>query len=67
MAPVSSTMARFGLHEGCYEVEVRLSDLQGDTGSSLYSISSFEKLGINLLILKGLYALHLQSQIESKK
>jgi ATP-dependent RNA helicase DDX19/DBP5 len=57
-----------GLHEGSYEVEVKLSDLQGDTSSPLYSISSFEELGINPAILKGLYALQFRkpSRIQEK-
>lgn len=57
-----------GLHDGSYEVEVKLSDLQGDTSSPLYSISSFEELGINPSILKGLYALQFRkpSRIQEK-
>lgn len=35
-----------GLKQAEYDVEVKLSDLQGDTDSPLYSISSFEELGM---------------------
>lgn len=34
------------LQEGEYEVEVKLSDLQGDSSSPLYSVQSFEQLGM---------------------
>jgi ATP-dependent RNA helicase DDX19/DBP5 len=35
-----------GLHDAQYEVEVKLSDIQGDESSPLFSISSFEQLGM---------------------
>lgn len=34
------------LHDAQYEVEVKLSDIQGDENSPLYSVSSFEQLGM---------------------
>jgi ATP-dependent RNA helicase DDX19/DBP5 len=34
------------LHEPQYDVEVKLSDIQKDANSPLYSISSFEELGM---------------------
>jgi ATP-dependent RNA helicase DDX19/DBP5 len=34
------------LHDAQYEVEVKLSDIQSDTNSPLYSINSFEQLGM---------------------
>ncbi len=34
------------LQEPEYEVEVKLSDIQGDANSPLYSIQSFEQLGL---------------------
>lgn len=46
------------LHEPQYDVEVKLSDIQKDASSPLYSISSFEELGINPMILKGMYAMN---------
>ncbi|PSS20663.1 hypothetical protein M430DRAFT_66332 [Amorphotheca resinae ATCC 22711] len=46
------------LHEPQYAVEVKLSDLQADANSPLYSIGSFEELGINPQILKGMYAMN---------
>ncbi|KAF8857784.1 ATP-dependent RNA helicase-like protein dbp5 [Acephala macrosclerotiorum] len=57
-----------GLHDAQYEVEVKLSDLQGDTTSPLYSIHSFEELGISPQILKGIYELNFRkpSKIQEK-
>ncbi|CAL3968514.1 unnamed protein product, partial [Diplocarpon coronariae] len=34
-----------GLHDAQYEVEVKLSDIQGDASSPLFSVSTFEELG----------------------
>ena len=34
------------LHDAQYDVEVKLSDIQGDVNSPLFSISSFEDLGM---------------------
>lgn len=63
-----------GLHDATYEVEVSLADLQGDPNNPLYSISSFDDLGMyvsalcfpyptnitysNPQILKGLYSMN---------
>ncbi|PBP25487.1 ATP-dependent RNA helicase DBP5 [Diplocarpon rosae] len=47
-----------GLHDAQYEVEVKLSDIQGDTNSPLFSVSTFEELGINPQILKGIYTMN---------
>ncbi|RDL38993.1 putative ATP-dependent RNA helicase dbp5 [Venustampulla echinocandica] len=47
-----------GLHEATEEVEVKLSDLQSDTANPLYSAQSFEELGINEQILKGIYSMN---------
>ena len=35
-----------GIYEPSYEVNVKLSDLQGDEANPLYSIKSFEDLGL---------------------
>lgn len=35
-----------GIHEPSYEVDVKLSDLQQDVANPLYSIKSFEELGL---------------------
>ncbi|CEP60702.1 ATP-dependent RNA helicase DBP5 LALA0_S01e16996g [Lachancea lanzarotensis] len=43
-----------------YEVKVNLADLQGDPNSPLYSIKSFEELGLAPELLKGLYAMKFQ-------
>ncbi|KAH6683249.1 putative ATP-dependent RNA helicase dbp5 [Halenospora varia] len=57
-----------GLHDATYEVEVSLADLQGDPNNPLYSISSFDDLGINPQILKGLYSMNFKkpSKIQEK-
>jgi ATP-dependent RNA helicase DDX19/DBP5 len=34
------------LHDGQYEVEVKLSDIQGDVNSPLFSATSFQQLGM---------------------
>lgn len=34
------------LQDGQYEVEVKLSDIQGDQNSPLYSVETFEQLGM---------------------
>ncbi|KFY74363.1 hypothetical protein V499_05625 [Pseudogymnoascus sp. VKM F-103] len=56
------------LPAGEYEVEVKLSDIQGDTSSPLYSINSFEELGISEQILKGIYSMNFKkpSKIQEK-
>ena len=36
------------LHDAQYDVEVKLSDIQGDVNSPLFSISSFEELGMQV-------------------
>ena len=38
-----------GLNESTYEVEVKLSDLQNDANSPLYSAATFEQLGLYVL------------------
>ena len=43
-----------------YEVKVKLADLQGNPDSPLYSIKSFEELGLAPELLKGLYAMKFQ-------
>ncbi len=35
-----------GLLESTYDVEVKLSDLQSDEANPLYSVQSFEQLGL---------------------
>jgi ATP-dependent RNA helicase DDX19/DBP5 len=34
------------LHDGQFDVEVKLSDIQGDVNSPLYSAKTFEELGM---------------------
>lgn len=43
-----------------YEVKVNLADLQADPNSPLYSVKSFEELGLSPELLKGLYAMKFQ-------
>lgn len=51
-----------------YEVKVKLADLQADPNSPLFSIKSFEELGLSEELLKGLYAMKYQkpSKIQEK-
>lgn len=51
-----------------YEVKVKLADLQADPNSPLYSIKSFEELGLSDELLKGLYSMKYQkpSKIQEK-
>ncbi|KAF7713760.1 Uncharacterized protein PECH_008196 [Penicillium ucsense] len=46
-----------GLQETDYDVEVKLSDLQADPNNPLFSVKSFEDLGLDPRILKGLAAM----------
>ncbi|KAE9375494.1 ATP-dependent RNA helicase-like protein dbp5 [Stipitochalara longipes BDJ] len=61
-------LAGSGLHDAQYEVEVKLSDIQGDVNSPLFSVSTFEELGINQSILAGLYSMNFKkpSKIQEK-
>jgi len=51
-----------------YEVKVNLADLQADPNSPLYSVKSFEDLGLTEGLLKGLYAMKFSkpSKIQEK-
>lgn len=44
------------LHDAQYEVEVKLSDIQGDVNSPLFSISSFEELGMRVFMAPRSYS-----------
>ncbi len=57
-----------GIVESTYDVEVKLSDLQADTESPLYSVASFEQLGLPKEINDGLLALNFKkpSKIQEK-
>ncbi|KAI8883223.1 DEAD-domain-containing protein [Backusella circina FSU 941] len=46
-----------GLHDTKHTVQVRLADVQGDPNSPLYSVKSFEELGLSQELLQGLYAM----------
>ncbi len=51
-----------------YEVKVKLADLQADPDSPLYSVKSFEELGLSPELLKGLYSMNFSkpSKIQEK-
>ena len=57
-----------GIIESTYDVEVKLSDLQADADSPLYSVASFEELGLLKEINDGLLALNFKkpSKIQEK-
>lgn len=56
------------LIQSLYEVKVKLADLQADPNSPLYSVKSFEELGLDDKLLKGLYAMKFNkpSKIQEK-
>ncbi|KAI1805126.1 DEAD-domain-containing protein [Daldinia bambusicola] len=56
------------LQENSYDVEVQLSDLQGDTDNPLGSAHTFEELGLPAEVLKGLSAMRFQkpSKVQEK-
>ncbi len=56
------------LVKSTYEVKVKLADLQADPNSPLYSAKSFEELGLQPELLKGLYAMKFSkpSKIQEK-
>ncbi|ESZ93785.1 putative ATP-dependent RNA helicase dbp5 [Sclerotinia borealis F-4128] len=65
----TETLGGGALHDtGAYEVEVKLSDIQDDKASPLYSVETFEQLGIDPAILKGLYSMNFKkpSKIQEK-
>lgn len=65
--PVDSTNGS-GLIESNYDVEVKLGDLQNDAESPLYSVTSFEQLGLPKEIHDGLLAMNYKkpSKIQEK-
>lgn len=46
-----------GLIEAMANVDVKLADKQADVNSPLYSVHSFEELGLSEALLKGIYAM----------
>ena len=56
------------LVDSSYEVKVKLADLQADPNSPLYSVKSFEELGLRPELLKGLYSMKFNkpSKIQEK-
>ncbi|KAK2789717.1 RNA helicase required for poly(A+) mRNA export [Emmonsiellopsis sp. PD_33] len=56
------------LQEPEYTVNVKLSDMQADPNNPLYSIKSFEEIGLDPSILQGLYAMGFRrpSKIQEK-
>lgn len=57
-----------GIYDPSYEVNVKLSDLQANPNDPLYSIKSFEELGLDENILKGIYQMRFTkpSKIQEK-
>lgn len=51
------TQPETNLIKSTYEVKVKLADLQADPNSPLFSVKSFEELGLSPELLKGLYAM----------
>lgn len=58
-APSAPAEASAGgpLHESRYDVQVTLADQQADPNSPLYSVKSFDDLGLHSDLLKGIYAM----------
>lgn len=56
--PDAETEVASGLIDTSYDVEVKLSELQNDTESPLYSVSTFEELGLPKAINDGLLAMN---------
>lgn len=57
-----------GVIEPEYEVNVKLADAQADVNNPLYSVKSFEELGLDESILKGIYQMRFTkpSKIQEK-
>ncbi|MCJ1349610.1 RNA helicase required for poly(A+) mRNA export [Peltigera leucophlebia] len=57
-----------GVIEPEYEVNVKLADAQADVDNPLYSVKSFEELGLDEAILKGIYQMRFTkpSKIQEK-
>ncbi|EGV60036.1 RNA helicase required for poly(A+) mRNA export [Yamadazyma tenuis] len=55
--PKEETKVDSNLIQSTYEVQVKLADLQADPNSPLYSVKSFDELGLSENLLKGLYAM----------
>ncbi|KAL1991290.1 hypothetical protein VTN49DRAFT_5282 [Thermomyces lanuginosus] len=53
----SETLNGSKLQEPEYDVEVKLSDLQADPNNPLYSVKSFDELGLDPRIVQGIVAL----------
>ncbi|KAK6201492.1 RNA helicase required for poly mRNA export [Scheffersomyces amazonensis] len=56
------------LIDSTYDVKVKLADIQADPNSPLFSVKSFEELGLSPELLKGLYAMKFNkpSKIQEK-
>ncbi|KAK3685747.1 P-loop containing nucleoside triphosphate hydrolase protein [Podospora appendiculata] len=57
-----------GLIESTFDVEIKLSELQNDTASPLYSVTSFDELGLPKAIHDGLLAMNFKkpSKVQEK-
>ncbi|KAG7009991.1 ATP-dependent RNA helicase DBP5 [Physcia stellaris] len=56
------------IYEPTYDVDVKLSDVQADPNNPLYSIKSFDELGLDPALLKGISQMrfHKPSKIQEK-
>lgn len=63
-----STEPESNLIKSTFEVKVKLADLQADPNSPLFSVKSFDDLGLSAELLKGLYAMKFNkpSKIQEK-
>lgn len=54
---ISAEEDESNLIQSTHVVQVKLADQQADPNSPLYSVKSFEQLGLSPELLKGLYAM----------
>jgi len=54
---ISTEEDESNLIQSTHVVQVKLADQQADPNSPLYSVKSFEQLGLSPELLKGLYAM----------
>lgn len=66
--PEEEAQPETNLIKSTYEVKVKLADLQADPNSPLFSVKSFEELGLKDELLKGLYGMKFNkpSKIQEK-
>ena len=55
--PITEIKDVYGLVESVHSVQVKLADQQANKDSPLFSVSSFEELGLSEDLLKGIYSM----------